>query len=897
MKNLDQIFYEALQLAAEDRDAFLTRACAEEGIDRGEVEALLAAHEKAGGFLKQPPPASVDAWLGRKVGVYELVRELGVGGSGRVFEGRRTTGDFAQRVAVKILRHALDAAEQARRFGVECEALSRLEHPNIARLIDAGATEDARAYLIVELVEGETLPAHCDKRRLRVSERLRLFRTVCQAVEYAHTNLVVHRDLKPDNILVTDDGQVKLLDFGIAKLLDPADAAETMTTHQRLTPRYASPEQLRAQPVTTRSDVYSLGVLLYQLVTGRLPHESDDTTSEAWARTVTTGEVTRPSEAVGDEHSALRRETTNRLRRRLRGDLDRILLKAVHADPDQRYASPARLAEDLDRFLTGQPVLARPDTVGYRLSKFLRRNRVAVALAGVALASLVAATFVSTTTVLNLRREQKESAVQRRTAEETVAFLSDLLASADPVQTQTRDALTVNQLMDTARDRVADELAGQPRVAASLQQTIARGYLNLDRLGAADSVQTEAVARLSKELGPRHMETALARSDLAYIKMKRSEYDTAAVIYADALAHLNGATPGVRAEIASEWADVLAQQGNFESAKTKGEQAVALAREDTVPKHLLAVLNNVGLAMVRAGHPAESIELFREAAPLARAYYGPQHSHTGKLIQNLGYALQTAGRPEESEPVFREAMTIYENVFGPDSPQTAAVQVSLANTLGALKKYDEAEPLHRKAIATMTSVLGPNHPNTGHSLHNLGAMFMLKGDYDQAVAQIFKAVPIYEEVFGPEHPNVAAAVYNLARCYRRNDQREQALAAARKSLQIRQAALREDHPDLARTSELMGRLMMDVDDPAAAEPWFRRAHDIRRKAYAVDNAMRIQSERELGSCLAALSRYAEAESLLTSALSGLVAKHGTDHEKAQSCEAELAALREKRSDR
>ena len=891
MKNLERIFHEALILHGVAREEYLAHACGEAGVSRDEVETLLKAHEGAGTFLTQPSPAADDAWLGRRIGVYELVRGLGHGGSGRVFLGRRTAGDFEQHVAVKILRRALNADEQARRFRVECEALSRLEHPNIARLLDAGTTDDARAYLVMELVEGETLLEHCNRERMRVGSRLRLFRSVCHAVQYAHTNLVVHRDLKPGNILVNGDGQVKLLDFGIAKLLDPGDAAETSTLERRLTPRYASPEQLTGRVVTTSSDVFSLGVLLYQLVTGQLPYAPDESTTEAWSRALTAGNAARPSEALGDEDSALRQETTKGLRRRIRGDLDRILLKAVHTDPDQRYDSPLRLAEDLERFLAGKPVMARPDTVGYRLSKFLRRNKAATALAGLALVSLVAATVVSSTMVLKLRQEQQRTDVQRRTAEATVGFLRNLLGSADPVQTQSRDDLTVRQLMATARTRVADELADQPLVAATLQQTIAEAFKNLDRYGTADSVQTQAIAILSAELGPDATETLMATYELAKIKLLQSDLEEAERIMLTALDRLESSAADQRAVVSAGLAELLARRGDHGAAFDHGQRAVTLAREGSAEEVQLQVLTQVGLAYVRSGHATESMDLLQEAIALSERLRGPLHTFTALTINNYSYALQAAGRSDESEPYLRKVLAIYEEALGPDSYRTAVARVNLANTLGSAGNYEEAEALHLAAVATLSATMGEKAPYTGHAIQNLGAMYMVKGDHEKAVAAFLGAIAIYEVAFGEEHPNVGTAVYNMARSYRKAGQHEEALAAAERSLAIRRAALGEDHPDMARAAELMGRLMGDEERYQEAEPWFRRSYDIRREAYAADNDLRIQSEWDLGNCLRELSRLEEAEPLLMSAQASLTEKHGPDHDKTKACAEDLAELR------
>ena len=430
----DAVFSEALDLPPEKRAAFLDEACAGDADLRREVERLFEADAQAGLFLETPsdwfdaprlpgPGVAAEgdrarrAVLGQQVGPYRLLDEIGHGGMGTVYLAERADGQFEQQVALKLVRSGVATDEALRRFRLERQILAGLHHPHVARLLDGGVTEDGTPYFVMEYVAGIPIDRYCDEHRLSIAERLRLFCTVCAAVQYAHQNLVVHRDLKPSNILVTDDGQVKLLDFGIARLLDPEartlSPALTQTGLRLMTPEYASPEQVRGEPVGTASDGYQLGVLLYELLTGHRPYRLPGRLLHHIERIVCEEMPTRPSTAVvqieevevsGDggtqsitpeQVSRARSTSIERLRRRLAGDLDNIVLMALRKEPARRYASVGNLEADIQRHLTGLPVRARPDTLVYRATKFVRRNWIGVAATLLVMLSLVAGLTVA----------------------------------------------------------------------------------------------------------------------------------------------------------------------------------------------------------------------------------------------------------------------------------------------------------------------------------------------------------------------------------------------------------------------------------------------------------------------------------------------------------------------
>ncbi len=436
---VNALFFRLLEAAPADRARLLDEACAGKPSLRSDIESLLAAHASAGGFLEAPAleenlaspssPGKADAagHLGRTIGAYRLERVLGAGGMGTVYLAERADAEFEHRVAIKLIRPGLGTEDILQRFRNERQVLARLEHPNIARLIDGGATDDGQPYLVMEYVDGEPIDRHCKNRRLSLRDRLDLFRTVCSAVHYAHQNLIVHRDLKPSNILVDTSGRVKLLDFGVAKMIgtDDGDAggAEmhdvTLTGQRVLTPRYASPEQVRGEPVSTASDVYSLGVVLFQLLTGELPYRPATTSPRDLERAICEDEPTRPSTAArdADRDAAGLPEEQAVLASRLSGDLDTILLMSLRKEPERRYGSARELADDIRRHEDGFPVLARPDTLRYRAEKFVRRNRVLVGSLVVVFLALAIAVVVSTAAFMRAERERERAEMARANAE------------------------------------------------------------------------------------------------------------------------------------------------------------------------------------------------------------------------------------------------------------------------------------------------------------------------------------------------------------------------------------------------------------------------------------------------------------------------------------------------
>lgn len=508
---IETIFYEVLDQPHDQRAAFIEQACSEDDLFKSEVLSLLKAHEQSEGFLARnaiqeqaDAEAIADPMLGRDIGPYRVLRRIAIGGMGSVYLADRADRSFDKQVAIKVIRTGMMDTCIITRFRNERQVLANLDHPNIARLLDGGETDDGRPYLVMEYVEGMRLDHYADEHRLSIDERLDLFLTVCDAVQFAHRNLVIHRDLKPSNILVTVDGQVKLLDFGIAKVLTPEQESSldvTATIQRQLTPAYASPEQIRGEAITTAMDVYSLGVILYELLTGRWPYLTEGTTFERASRVIVEEVPTRPSDVVvravdaavrmstGDESqsaasiAALRKLDPARLRRMLRGDLENIVLMALRKEPDRRYTTIEQFGNDILSYRKSLPIIARPDTMRYRMKKFIARNRAMVAAGVLLLAVLSSATVISTRAYVQAAVERDRAQLAEHRAERRFAEVRELANTMlfdvyDDVRSLPGSTGTSRQIVETA-SRYLRGLMSEAGDDAELMLDIASAYRRL----------------------------------------------------------------------------------------------------------------------------------------------------------------------------------------------------------------------------------------------------------------------------------------------------------------------------------------------------------------------------------------------------------------------------------
>lgn len=724
---------QALEVPPAARPDLFARLGAEPALVE-EVEALLALEDGSGGFIDEPffslrqPAPELEAR--HRLGPWRLLRPLGKGGMGAVYLAERADGAFELTVAVKLLKTELHTRELISRFEAERHILARLSHPNIARLLDGGTTEDGRPYLVMEHVEGERIDEYCDRRRLSTRARLELFRAVCSAVQLAHQNLVVHSDLKPANILVTADGTVKLLDFGIAKLLTPSpfDAqdhtAQTAARSGRapMTPRYASPEQFRGEPVSTASDVYSLGVILYELLTGHRPYRFDTLSPTKIERVICEAVPPRPSTAVRRSEelktaegglllltpeavAGVREANSTRLSRRLAGDLDAILLTALRKDPAERFASAEQLAEDVRLYLAGLPIRSRPDSFGYRARKFVGRHAVGVTTATVGLFLLLAFTGAMTWQRSEIAARSREVARERDRAEAIKEFLLELIGQTDPRRAKGRD-VTILEALDQRASRLARNTTLDPVTRADLLDTLGVSYRNLGRYDQARPLLEQALALRRRALGEEHVQVAESLHNLASLERNLRHPDEAERLMRRAIEIQRRVFP----------------QGHRDLARGLN--------------NLASLLRVKAEATGKAGGPllVEAESLARESLAMKQRLFGEKNEEVAASLNTLAGILLREGRPAEAEPLFRRSIALRRALDGPLSPGLAKAINNLAVLLADVGRLNEAEALHRQSLAMRRKLYPEGHPDVVRSLENLSDLRAKQGDGSEAAA-------------------------------------------------------------------------------------------------------------------------------------------------------------------
>jgi len=727
---IDQLFEAALDLDEGERSAFLEHECAGDVGLRAEVERLLSLADTevddvlapvrafASGLARSGEEGLAD---GARLGPYTVVGRLGRGGMGIVYLAERTDGSFEKTVAIKVLPGAASREEAVRRFEQERRILARLAHPHIAQLLDGGVDERGLPFLVLEHVEGEPVDLFCDKRRATLEERLRLIVEIATALQAAHRNLVVHRDIKPSNVLVTAEGDVKLLDFGIAKLLDPDDDDPLLTsTADRgpMTPTYASPEQVNGEPITTASDVYQLGLLLYELVTGLRPQASRTSSLAELVELVCRHEPEAPSRAMtvdaGGEsaaaRSALRSSTPGRLARRCRPDLDAIVARALAKDPERRYATPAELAADLERFLGGRPVHARRATFGYRLTKWVERNAALAATAATAFLLTAGYAVAVTRQARAIDRQRARAEAEATKAAEVERFLLGLFEAIDPNVALGRE-LSARELLDEGAERAENELADQPEVQARLFSSLGEIY---GLLGIPDRGRDLAARALEQQLAAgteEGHELAETHFRLGVLERLNAHPQRARELLERAVSLTRALRPEEPVLLARGLAELgIAEHGlgDRQAAERHFRESLGIHRGRNDPSGIAVGLNNLaGLEMSERDYAAAEHD-YREALALERGVYGARHPRVALILSNLGQAVRRQERYAEALPMLEEALAIYREVFPEGHYRIASQLLALGITLQRAGELARAESCYLEAIPDLEKRLAPN---------------------------------------------------------------------------------------------------------------------------------------------------------------------------------------------
>jgi len=864
-RRVEEIFEQTLELAEAEQAPYLERACAGDAEVRREVDELLGAHRAAGeDFLDRAAPEKAAAVLGtgpgraatavapERVGIWRLLSLLGEGGMGRVYLAERADGQFEQRAAVKLLKPALAERGAIARFLRERQILARLDHPGIARLLDGGLAEDGTPYFVLEHVEGEPITSWCERHDASLEERIRLHLAVCAAVAAAHRLLVVHRDLKPSNILVGADGAPKLLDFGIAKPLE--QPGETRTFERALTPEYAAPEQVAGGAITTATDVYALGGLLYELLVGRVPHPWRDGQSLFdFQQRVVSEEPERPSAAVAAAARAVAGAARAQLAaraRRLAGDLDAIVTKALRKEPGERYSSVEALAGDLERYLSGRPVAARGGAASYRVRKFVLRHRL-----GLAAAALVAVSLAGggVATVWQAQRARAEAAKSQGIAD----FLINLFTAQDPYQAKGEER-TARQLLDLGARQVEAELADQPEVQAAIYHEIGAVYLQLGDFKAAEPMVRKLLALQEKLHGPASAEAVDARIFIGNVLTQLGRYPEAEALYrqaeADETADRGGDTRLV-GEALRGLAEVLSALSRWEEAESAERRALAILRAamGETDNTTLRVMNNLSLVLGARGKLDESERVQREHLALLERKYGKASADSLIPRYNLGCTLADRGHYAEAEKIFREVLPVGRKVLGPRHPVVVLMLRRMARTLDTLGRGAEAEPLVAESTAIVEAVDNPDQAALQHLF--LAVHGLLIGDARRAEPEARAAYDFYRAKFGDANDMTAWALGTLARAH----------AAAGRLMEARgeiEAALATDYRLLGFENQKTlyfeserARILLDLGDRAEAARVLERTASAQRRVLGADH---LDLARTLAAWASALDPVTEA---------------------------------------
>lgn len=838
-----RLFEHVAELPGDERDVCLDTSCAGDPALRRDVEALLRA-DAATGVLDAPLATGAELLLdgaqveavgsGARIGAWRLLRELGRGGMGVVWLAERDEADYQQRVALKLIRGSLVSGWLESRFLRERQILARLQHPGIARLVDGGFTAERQPWLAMEYVEGATLTGYAAATNADLRRRIDLFLEVCDAVQYAHRQFVVHCDLKPANILVTGEGRVRLLDFGVARMLDDAGEGSGLTRLGvlLLTPEYAAPELLRGESPSTATDVFGLGAVLYELLSGQRIREL-------------------ASPALDELHEAVRRGVlplaehpglTRRQRRELGGDLQTIVQRALAPERDRRYATVDAFADDLRRWLAHRPVIARPDTAAYRLRKYVRRHRLGVAAAA-ACCTLLALGLAGTL----WQAEQAEREADRATA--MSGFLRELFTAVDPDEVRGR-TVTARELLDTGAARI-DGLDADPDVRTDALTTLGELYFALGEFGRAETMYRQAGREAIAAFGPDDSRLHVVQARLAYL---------------------------------------LTDIGRHAEAEALLDKLATVDRSNADEAVLAQVMDALAHLRYVQGRHAEALELRRELLALNTRLHGARSPEVAESLVSLGANELDLENHAEAERLFTEALALQRGVDGDDHPD-------VANTLGLLGSLelrrgdlDAAEQLQREVLAIRVRTYGPGHPDVALSLDQIALTLQRRGELEASIDLLERSLAIRRRAFGAEHSMVADTLTNLATAAFRAGRFEDATAGQREALDIYRAVLDENHPRVANALSNLGVMLRQQGQ-------YGEAYEALERSLVIRRALFDEEHTEVGVSLLHLSildrlagRPADAELRGRAALAIFEARLPAGHPRITEARANIAAI-------
>jgi serine/threonine protein kinase/Tfp pilus assembly protein PilF len=884
---IESLYHAALERDPAERSRWLQQACGDDTGLRAEVESLLAC---AGANLSNPGarsemaklwdriasdpnsgPVTIEAGIAYRgpaalpfaIGRYRILRLLGEGGMGVVYEAEQEQP--RRKVALKVIKSGLGDPRMVRRFEQELLALGRLQHPGIAQIYEAGTAENLfgpQPYFAMEFIRGEPLLDYADAHHLSTRQRLDLMARVCEAVHHAHQRGIIHRDLKPGNILVDETGQPKILDFGIARATDRDARVTHQTDLGQLigTLAYMSPEQVLADPLEldTRSDVYALGVVLYQMLAGRLPYKISPKLHEA-VRTI-----------QEDEPAPL-----STVSRAYRGDIETIAGKALEKDKTRRYSSAAELVADIRRYLQDEPIMARPASTIYQLTKFARRHKALVWGIAAVFIVLVAGMIVSTR---EAARANAESATSRAISD----FLqNDLLAQASAANqsrpnTKPDPDLKVRTALDRAAARITGKFDRQPEVEAAIRYTIGQTYMDLGLYPEAGTQLQRALDLRSRALGARNPDTLKTVSRVAsaaYLQGKFSEAEALDSQNLEIQRRVLGPEHPETLASTHHLAIVYWAEGKYAQAEALESKNLEIERRVLGPEHsnTLGSMNNLAIVYWAQGKYAQAEALYSQNLEIQRRVLGPEHPNALGSMNNLAIVYRAQGKYAQAEALYSQNLEIRRRVLGPEHPHTLASMHNLSIVYWAEGKYAQSEALTSQTLEIQRRVLGPKHRETLLSIDNLATAYAAQGEYTKAEALFNQNLEIERQVLGAGHPDIVATLSEVAAMYQWQGRYSLAETYAAQALAGRRHSLGSDNADTMTSAEDLALAYESQGKFGEAEPLAREALEFNRNKQP-DDWHRFRAESLLGASLAGQKKYAEAEPLLVEGYAGMEAR-------------------------
>lgn len=939
-EQLQYWFEEALKQPQAERTAFVQTNCQEFPDLATEVLALLKADESEDTLLSGMllPRGGLEELLspmeGGVVGPYQIDRLLGRGGMGAVYLAHRIDGQFEQQVAIKLLKRGMDSEELLHRFRIERQIQARLEHPHIARLLDGGLSADGQPYFTMEYVPGLPLNQYIEEQPWNLEKRLQLFQQICEAIQYAHSQLVIHRDLKPSNIMISPDGQVKLLDFGIARILDDDPTGITREGHRVYTPEYASPEQAQGKSVGIATDIYSLGVLLYELLAGTRPLDLEELSPAARERRICEDRPKPPSQQVQIPASDSHPKTLiqpERIRRLLRGDLDTICLKALRKEPERRYATVREFSADIHHFLNDLPVSARPDTWGYRSRKFIQRNQIALLAGIVMLLVLMGLTSLYT---WRLSQERDRATQEASKARQVTAFLTRIFEENNPIVNQ-GDTLTARQLLDRGTVRIETELAQQPELKQEMLALMGNlygemGLANEARTLYENALQVETgstqplatadilgkIARVELVNGFPERADSLIRAGLAIRReyeapedaeqgklvemlgeafIKTRGLDSAEYYLLQSLEIFEKVHKSPHSDIAATLQSIgVMYDAAFENDKAIAylQQAIAmheqLEREQGIPFRRPMLLHSMGMAHMRKGELGPANQYIDEAISLFRSVYGNAHPTLGNILRSKALLLADEANYEEAKVYLDECLQLYQTLYGEKHPRVATVLSELGTLRSDQLDYTGAEAYYRQSLALRDR----NKPSQSLAivLVNLGAALEKQKRYKAAEPYYVEGLEIDKSIHGNVHPYIVDDLSNLGDLKREQNQIQEAIAYYQQAVALVDSGLSPQNRYVATAYLLLGRELDLQQLQEKSIEMLQQGLSIRQEVLPPSSPHISTAQRMLAEALIRREQYSTADSLLQLSISNLEASLGDEHPLTQSAKKVLAAM-------